>query len=91
MDDWSSSTFDDCNEFLYQTRIKDNTFCYLYASNDTYFYGNGEMKPKGPWVRSIDFYFKITNITEITSRYLSVGTIAVQLMDPGNYMVYYNL
>jgi len=82
-DDWNQTIFDGCSPFLYQTRFKDNTYCYLYAS-DEYFYGNTETNHEGPWVRSIDFYFKIKNITDITSRFLSVGTIAVQMMDPGN-------
>ena len=67
--------------------MKDNTFCYLYARNDTYFYRNDKTKPKGPWVNNIDFYFKIKNISEVTSHFLSMGIIAVQLWDPGEYII----
>ena len=90
-DDDSETTYVGCNEFLYQpVRIKDDTYCYLYAS-DNYFYGNTETKPKGPWVRGIDFYFKIDNVTAVTSKYLSVGTITVQIMDPSNYEFHISL
>ena len=81
-DDWSSTTFDGCSTFLYQTHINDNNYCYLYAC-DEYFYGNPETN-NGPWVQNIDFYFKIKNITNVTSHFLSVATVAVQMMDPGN-------
>jgi hypothetical protein len=84
-EDLSLTTFDGCNEpFSRQRRIGEIKHCYLYSSNDTYVYGNNETNPKGPWVKGIDFYFKIKNITAVTSKYLSVGTITVQLMDPSS-------
>ena len=89
-DDWNKTEFDGCAingvSFLSTNseHMKNNQYCYLFATNDTYFYGNPETNPKGPWVRNIDFYFKIKNITAVTSKYLSVGTITVQLMDPSS-------
>ena len=88
-DTWNQSTFDNCavnNVSFLSTNsehMKNNQYCYLFATNDTYFYGNPDVNPKGPWVRNIDFYFKIKNITAVTSKYLSVATISGQLMDPG--------
>ncbi|CAG8498073.1 919_t:CDS:2 [Acaulospora morrowiae] len=86
--DWSSTTFNNCatEDYSFLTtdndHTKDNQFCYLFSTNSTFFYGNADKKPKGPWVRNIDFYFKITNISAVTSHFLSVGTISCQLMDP---------
>ncbi len=80
------TVYDGCREFLSRKSINDNTYCYLYATNDTYFYGNEEKIHKEPLVRNIDFYFKIKDIAAVTSHFLSVGTVTVQITDPSNYM-----
>src|SRR5438045_1562719 len=82
--DWSSTVYDGCNEFFDRADKKDLKYCYLYKG-DTYFYGNSEKNPEGTWVRSVDFYFIIKNISAQNSKYVSVGTITVQLTDPSNY------
>ncbi|CAG8842965.1 4931_t:CDS:2, partial [Gigaspora margarita] len=78
---WTSTTFDNCTKFIQRTHIKNNIYCYLFENNytSTYFFGNPDINFMGPWVRNIDFYFKIDNITNMTSKFLSVGS--VQLMD----------
>ncbi len=82
-DDFITTTFTNCDALSRQDKTKD--YCYVYTNNNaTNFYGNNETNPKRPWVLNIDFYFKLTNITEVTSHYLSVGTISGQLNDPGN-------
>ena len=84
----NSPTFYGCNAedpLPCNLEIKNATYCYNYNSSDTYYYGNET------GVRSIDFYFKIDNITAITSRYLSVGTITIHLMDPSNYVFHFSL
>src|SRR5688572_21204634 len=79
--DWSNTTFENVttSDFIDRKAPVNNTNCYLFTTskindNSTYIYGNTnpKMSPKGPWVRSIDFYFKITNITAVTEKYLSV-------------------
>ncbi|CAG8779610.1 18069_t:CDS:2, partial [Gigaspora rosea] len=82
LDNWTSTTFDNCTKFIQRSRVENNIYCYFFENNYTYFFGNPDINLTGPWVRNIDFYFKIDNITNITSRYLSVGDISVQLMDP---------
>src|SRR4051794_12189210 len=84
-DDDSMTTDFGCKELLYKPpRILDDTYCYLYAS-DTLFFGNSEMDIKGPWVKNIDFYFIIKDLAAATAHVVSVGTIGIQFMDPGNY------
>ncbi|CAG8730505.1 27008_t:CDS:2, partial [Dentiscutata erythropus] len=84
LDDWTNTTSNNCTDFIQHSRIKDNIYCYLFETNNTYFFGNPDSGNNltRPWVRNIDFYFKIDNITNITSKYISVGAISVQLMDP---------
>ncbi|KAF0477824.1 hypothetical protein F8M41_024196 [Gigaspora margarita] len=80
---WTSTTFDNCTKFIQRSRVENNIYCYLFENNytSTYFFGNPDINLTGPWVRNIDFYFKIDNITNMTSKFLSVGDISVQLMD----------
>lgn len=80
----TSTTFDNCTNFIQRSRVENNIYCYLFENNytSTYFFGNPDINLTGPWVRNIDFYFKIDNITTMTSKFLSVGDISVQLMDP---------
>ena len=76
------TTFNGCNEFLSQASKNNNTYCYLYTTNETYFYGNEEVNPNATSVRNIDFYFKIKDIPAVTSHYLSVGTVTIQITEP---------
>src|SRR5437868_5530045 len=80
--DQNSTTYDGCREFLKPELTKIEVinanytkFCYFYETNDTLFYGNDEAQPplKGSWVKGIDFYFKILNVTNVISHFLSVG------------------
>ncbi|CAG8759099.1 33314_t:CDS:2, partial [Racocetra persica] len=81
-DNWTQTEFNNCTKYIQRFRIENNIYCYLFENNYTDFFGNPNTNLMGPWVQNIDFYFKINNITNITSRFLSVGAISVQLINP---------
>ncbi|CAG8503713.1 4902_t:CDS:2 [Cetraspora pellucida] len=84
LDDWTSIEYDNCTKYIQRSCVEYNIYCYLFETNYTDFFGNPDpnINVMGPWVRNIDFYFQINNITNVTSRFLSVGAISVQLIDP---------
>jgi hypothetical protein len=85
-DDYNTTSYDNCS-VLNHNRTKE--YCHIYTNNDAkIFYGNSEANLTKPWIRNIDFYFQILNVTNVTSHFLSVGTISGQLIDPGNYSIF---
>ncbi|RIB23223.1 hypothetical protein C2G38_2139864 [Gigaspora rosea] len=50
LDNWTSTTFDNCTKFIQRSRVENNIYCYFFENNYTYFFGNPDINLTGPWV-----------------------------------------
>ncbi|CAG8613334.1 1229_t:CDS:2 [Ambispora leptoticha] len=81
---WSATQYENCQtpdgfQYIYAGPRPDPTvFCYLFTANYTTSFGMGVPDT----LRTIDFYYKILNLTSAIKASVSVATIAMQLFSP---------
>ncbi|CAJ0910220.1 2001_t:CDS:2 [Entrophospora sp. SA101] len=65
------------------TKEDGDKYCYTLKADDSYFFSDSKRLPGELSVKSIDFYFKILNISAVVEHFLSVATITGRISDKG--------
>ncbi|CAG8550793.1 14107_t:CDS:2 [Ambispora leptoticha] len=95
--DWTSDTLVNCSKkgfpYVYAgPRTIENNYCYLFTGNKTLWFISAESNSKESKVEKkllqLGFYFKILNLTSVEALVLSVPTVAMQILDPDDNILW---